>query len=113
MRERKPKEIKKEVVEKPALKEEAKTRTLEEIVATMSPFEKAILWAIGTGNYNASDIYVEGNKKLKEMGCSTRHYSEFKKKFYEFAKLPPEGKGLIEFTKRGRSFAIGFLNGEK
>ena len=101
---RKPKEIEKEVIEKPALKEEAKTRTLEEIIATMIPFEKAILWAIGTGNYNASDIYEEGNKKLKDMGASTRHYSEFKKKFYEFAKLPPEGKGLIEFTKRGKSF---------
>ena len=93
LRKRKPKEIEKEAVEKPALKEEAKIRTLEEIIATMTPFEKAILWAIGTGNYNASDIYEKGNKKLKEMGCSTRHYSEFKKKFYEFAKLPPEGKG--------------------
>jgi hypothetical protein len=28
--------------------------------------EKTILWAIGVGNYNSRDIYVEGNKKLKE-----------------------------------------------
>ncbi|RLI92285.1 MAG: hypothetical protein DRO65_00220 [Candidatus Altiarchaeales archaeon] len=41
---------------------------------------------------------------MKEWGCSTRHYRDFKKKFYEFAKLLPEGKGLIEFTKLGRSF---------
>ena len=41
---------------------------------------------------------------MKEWGCSTRHYRDFKKKFYEFAKLPPEGKGLIEFAKLGRSF---------
>jgi hypothetical protein len=102
--ERKPKEFKK-VVEKPIPKEEEKRPTnLEEIIATMTPFEKSILWAVGTGNYLASDIYEEGNKKLKEWGCSTRHYKQFKKKFYEFAKLPPEGKGLVEFTKRGRSF---------
>jgi hypothetical protein len=102
--ERKPKEIKK--VEKKPIpkKEEEKPINLEEIIATMTPFEKSILWAVGTGNYLASDIYEEGNKKLKEWGCSTRHYKEFKKKFYEFAKLPPEGKGLVEFTKRGRSF---------
>jgi hypothetical protein len=102
--ERKPKEVKK-VVEKPIPKEEEeKPINLEEIIATMTPFEKSILWAVGTGNYLASDIYEEGNKKLKEWGCSTRHYKEFKKKFYEFAKLPPKGKGLVEFTKRGRSF---------
>jgi hypothetical protein len=102
--ERKPKEVRK-VVEKPIPKEEEeKPTTLEEIIATMTPFEKSILWAVGTGNYLASDIYEEGNRKLKEWGCSTRHYKEFKKKFYEFAKLPPEGKGLVEFTKRGRSF---------
>jgi hypothetical protein len=102
--ERKPKEVKK-VVEKPILKEEEEKPTnLEEIIATMTPFEKSILWAVGTGNYLASDIYEEGNRKLKEWGCSTRHYKEFKKKFYEFAKLPPKGKGLVEFTKRGRSF---------
>jgi|Deesub1362B_J571_1020462.scaffolds.fasta_scaffold00067_45 hypothetical protein len=83
---------------------EEKPRTLEEIIASMPPIEKAILWAIGTGNYNASEIFEEGNKKLKAMGYSTAHYSEFKKKFYEMAKLPPEGKGLIEFTKKGRSF---------
>ncbi|MEA2090502.1 MAG: hypothetical protein U9O89_07100 [Thermoproteota archaeon] len=70
----------------------------------MSSVERAILWAIGTGNYFASDIYQVGNKKLKDMGCSTRHYSKFKKKFYELTKLPSEGKGLVEFTKRGRSF---------
>jgi len=45
---------------------------------------------------------------LKEWGCSTRHYRDFKKKFYEFAKLPPEGKGLIEFTKLGRSLCYWF-----
>lgn len=33
----------------------------------------------------------KGNKKLKEWGCSTRKYSEFKRKFYELAKLPKEG----------------------
>jgi len=71
----------------------------------MTPLEKAILWAIGVGNYTSADIYEEANKKLKEWGCSTRKYSEFKKKLYEFAKLPKEGgKGLIEFTKLGRSF---------
>lgn len=31
-------------------------------------------------------------------------YAEFKKKFYEFSKKPSEGKGLVEFVKRGRSF---------
>jgi hypothetical protein len=102
--ERKKKEIKEKVEVKPA-EEEEKLTTLEEIIATMTPLEKAILWAIGVGNYNSADIYEEGNKKLKEWGCSTRKYSEFKKKFYEFAKLPQEGgKGLIEFTKLGRSF---------
>jgi hypothetical protein len=30
-----------------------------------------MLWAIGTGNYQASDIYEEGNKKLKSLGAST------------------------------------------
>jgi hypothetical protein len=105
---RKRKEIVKETIKEPLEKEvaekEEKPKTLEEIVATMTPLEKAILWAIGIGNYFASDIYEVGNKKLKDMGASTRHYSEFKKKFYELAKLPPKGKGLIEFTKRGRSF---------
>jgi hypothetical protein len=91
------------VKEKPA--KEEKLTTLEEIIATMTPLEKAILWAIGVGNYASADIYEEANKKLKEWGCSTRKYSEFKKKLYEFAKLPKEGgKGLIEFTKLGRSF---------
>jgi hypothetical protein len=75
----------------------------------MTPLEKAILWAIGVGNYNSADIYEKGNKKLKEWGCSTRKYSEFKKKFYEFAKIPKEGgKGLIEFAKLGRSFCYWF-----
>jgi hypothetical protein len=99
-----PRETIKEPLEKEIAKKEEKPKTLEEIVATMTPLEKAILWAIGTGNYFASDIYEVGNKKLKDMGASTRHYSEFKKKFYELAKLPPKGKGLVEFTKRGRSF---------
>jgi hypothetical protein len=102
--ERKSKEIKEKIEVKPA-EEEEKLTTLEEIIATMTPLEKAILWAIGVGNYNSADIYEEGNKKLKEWGHSTRKYSEFKKKFYELAKLPQEGgKGLIEFTKLGRSF---------
>jgi len=79
-------------------------RTLEEIIASMEPLEKAILYAIGTGNYTASDIYEAGNKKLKAMGYSTQQYAKFKKKFYEMSKLPPKGKGLIEFTKIGRSF---------
>ena len=106
---------KKEVLEKPELKEEAlqeiveskdknQVRTLEEIIASMTALEKAMLYAIGTGNFLASDIFEEGNKYLKKMGASTRKYAEFKKKFYELSKLPPEGKGLIEFVKRGRSF---------
>jgi hypothetical protein len=99
------KELKEVAVKEKAVEGEEKPRTLEEIIATMTPLEKAILWAIGVGNYNSADIYDEGNKKLKEWGCSTRKYSEFKKEFYEFAKLPQEGgKGLIEFTKLGRSF---------
>ncbi|MEO0242782.1 MAG: hypothetical protein ABIM42_07105, partial [candidate division WOR-3 bacterium] len=104
--ERKPKEAEKKVELKPILEEEKeKLTTLEEIVATMTPFDKAVLWAIGVGNYKASEIYEEGNKKLKEWGCSTKDYSEFKKKLYEFAKLPQEGgKGLIEFMKLGKSF---------
>jgi hypothetical protein len=103
--ERKTKEIKEKVEVKPAEEEGEKPTTLEEIIATLTPLEKAILWAIGVGNYNSADIYEEGNKKLKEWGNSTRKYSEFKKKFYELAKLPNEGgKGLIEFTKLGRSF---------
>jgi hypothetical protein len=102
--ERKAKEVERKVKVKPA-EEEEKLTTLEEIIATLTPLEKAILWAIGVGNYNSADIYEEGNKKLKEWGHSTRKYSEFKKKFYELAKLPQEGgKGLIEFTKLGRSF---------
>jgi hypothetical protein len=101
--ERKPKAVK--VKEKPPEEEKEEMTTLEEIIATLTPLEKAILWAIGVGNYTSADIYEEGNKKLKEWGCSTRKYSEFKKKFYEMAKLPKEGgKGLIEFTKLGRSF---------
>jgi hypothetical protein len=103
--ERKVKEVKEKVEVKPTEEEKEKLTTLEEIVATMTPLEKAILWAIGVGNYNSADIYEEGNKKLKEWGGSTRKYSEFKKKFYEFSKLPQEGgKGLIEFTKLSRSF---------
>jgi hypothetical protein len=93
----------KEIEAKPEPREE-KPRTLEEIIVTMDYLDKAILWAIGTGNYLASDVFEEGNKKLKAMGHSTCHYSEFKKRFYQLSKLPPEGKGLIEFTKRGRSF---------
>jgi len=103
--ERKPKEAEKEVKIEIAEEEKEQLTTLEEIITTMTPFEKSILWAIGVGNYTSSDIYEEANKKLKEWGCSTRKYSEFKKKFYEFSKLPQEGgKGLIEFTKLGRSF---------
>jgi hypothetical protein len=103
--ERKQKEVKEKVEVKPAEEGKEEMTTLEEIIATMTPLEKAILWAIGVGNYTSADIYEEGNKKLKEWGYSTRKYSEFKKKLYEFAKLPKEGgKGLIEFTKLGRSF---------
>jgi hypothetical protein len=104
--ERKPRKVEEEKVEgKTAEEEKEKLTALEEIIATMTPLEKAILWAIGVGNYSSADIYEEGNKKLKEWGCSTRKYDEFKKKLYEFAKLPKEGgKGLIEFTKLGRSF---------
>ncbi len=83
---------------------EKKSRALQEITASLTPLEKAMLWAIGIGNYQASDIFIEANKKLKNLGASTCHYSEFKKEFYELSKLPPEGKGLIEFVKRGRSF---------
>jgi len=43
--------------------------------------KKAILWAIGIGNYNYAEIYEEGNKKLKEWGCSTRKYDESKRSF--------------------------------
>jgi hypothetical protein len=101
--ERKPRKVEEKVEVKPA--EEEKLTALEEIIATMTPLEKAILWAIGVGNYNSADIYEEGNRKLKEWGCSTRKYDEFKKKLYEFVKLPQDGgKGLIEFTKLGRSF---------
>jgi len=60
LRERKPKA--KAKVEKKILREEERPRNLEEIIATLSPFEKAILWAIGTGNYHASDIYEVANK---------------------------------------------------
>jgi hypothetical protein len=103
--ERKPKAVEAKAKEKPPEEEKEELTTLEEIIATLTPLEKAILWAIGVGNYTSADIYEEGNKKLKEWGCSTRKYSEFKKKFYEMAKLPKEGgKGLIEFTKLGRSF---------
>jgi hypothetical protein len=103
--ERKPRKVEEKAEVKTAEEEREKLTALEEIIATMTPLEKAILWAIGVGNYNSADIYEEGNKKLKEWGCSTRKYSEFKKKLYEFAKLPQDGgKGLIEFTKLGRSF---------
>ncbi|VVB84955.1 Type IV secretion-system coupling protein DNA-binding domain protein [uncultured archaeon] len=88
---------------KPKTEEKTKSKTLQEITASLIPLEKAMLWAIGTGNYQASDIFIEANKKLKSLGASTCHYSEFKTKFYELSKLPPEGKGLVEFVKRGRS----------
>lgn len=32
----------------------------------MTPIEKAILYAIGTGNYYASNIFEEANKQLKK-----------------------------------------------
>ncbi len=103
----KPEEItkpKNEVLQGEAPLHEKKLNTLQEITASLTPLEKAMLWAIGTGNYQASDIYEEGNKKLKSLGASTSNYSEFKKKFYELSKIPPEGKGLVEFVKRGKSF---------
>jgi hypothetical protein len=103
--ERKPKTAEAKAREKPPEEEKEELTTLEEIIATLTPLERAILWAIGVGNYTSAEIYEEGNRKLKEWGCSTRKYSEFKKKFYEMAKLPKDGgKGLIEFTKLGRSF---------
>jgi len=83
---------------------EEEITTLEEIIATLTPLEKAILWAIGSGYYRASEIFEYANKKLKEWGASTKHYNDFKKAFYKLAKLPPQGKGLIEFIKRGRGF---------
>lgn len=116
LRERKPlgkkpeveREVKEEVEEVREVEtKEERPRTLEEIIASMTPLEKAMLYAIGTGNFLASDIFEQGNKQLKQlkkMGASTRKYSEFKKKFYELSKKPSEGKGLIEFIKRGRSF---------
>ena len=97
-------EIEETVQEIVESKDKNQVRTLEEIIASMTALEKAMLYAIGTGNFLASDIFEEGNKYLKKMGASTRKYAEFKKKFYELSKLPPEGKGLIEFVKRGRSF---------
>ncbi len=82
---------------------ETKATTLEEITATLTPLEKAILWSIGIGNYQASDIYEESNKKLKSLGeTSINNYSELKNEFYTLAKPPPQGKGLIEFSKRGK-----------
>ncbi len=78
---------------------------LEEITASLIPLEKAMLWAIGTGNYQAHDIYEEANKKLKSLGAaSINNYSELKNKFYDLTKLPPQGKGLVEFAKRGKGF---------
>lgn len=104
LKRRKKKEAKIEPEKIEEKKAEEGPRTLEEIIASMEPLEKAILYAIGTGNYLSSDIYEAGNKKLKAMGYSTQQYAKFKKKFYEMSKLPPQGKGLIEFTKIGRSF---------
>ncbi len=83
--------------------EQPEAITLEEITATLTPLEKAMIWAIGTGNYQASDIYEEGNKRLKEWAAPTKDYSEFKNNFYTLSKHPPEGKGLIEFSKRGKN----------
>ncbi len=82
-----------------------KAITLEEIIASLTPLEKAMLWAIGTGNYQTSDIYEEANKKLKSLGAaSINNFSELKNKFYDLTRLPPRGKGLVEFSKRGRGF---------
>ncbi|MFZ3168279.1 MAG: type IV secretion system DNA-binding domain-containing protein [Candidatus Methanoperedens sp.] len=97
-------EVKAEIPQSETRPELKKSKAFEEITASLTPLEKAMLWAIGTGNYLASEIYEEANKKLKSLGASTSNYSEFKKKFYELSKLPPEGKGLIEFVKRGKSF---------
>ncbi len=63
--ERKPREFK-EAVERPLPREGERPRNPGEIVAAITPFDKAILWTIGTGNYLASEIYEEVNKKLKE-----------------------------------------------
>ncbi|MEM3573038.1 MAG: hypothetical protein QXJ62_02255 [Nitrososphaeria archaeon] len=52
----------------------------------------------------AKEAFETSGIEVKAVKLS-REYSEFKKKFYEFAKLPQEGgKGLIEFTKLGKSF---------
>ncbi len=83
---------------------ETKTTTLEEITATLTPLEKAVLWAIGAGNYSASDIYEETLNKIKSFGGSKCDYSEFKNNFYTLTKLPPNGKGLVEFSKRGKGY---------
>jgi len=57
--ERKQKEVEKEVKAEIAEEEKEQLTTLEEIIATMTPFEKAILWAIGVGNRY---IYEEASK---------------------------------------------------
>jgi hypothetical protein len=79
-------------------------RTLEEIIASMEPIEEAMLYSIGIGNYLSGEIYQAANERLKEKGISTQDYSQYKDRFYALSKKPPEGKGLTEFTKRGRSF---------
>ena len=56
------KEIEKEP-KKEILPGEEKPRNLAEIIATMTPLEKAVLGAIGIGNYHSSDIFEEANKK--------------------------------------------------
>jgi hypothetical protein len=64
--EREPKVLEAKAKEKPPEEEKEEMTTLEEIIATLTPLEKAILWAIGIGNYTSAEIYEEGNKKLKE-----------------------------------------------
>jgi hypothetical protein len=85
--------------------EDEKKINLEKIVKDLTPLEKAILFAIGTGNYLLTEIYEKTNEKLKEWGYSKRKYEEIKEKLYEFSKLPKDGgKGLIEFMKVGKTF---------
>ncbi len=81
---------------------ETKTTTLEEITATLTPIEKAILWVIGIGNYQATDIYEKAYEKVKSFGGSKIDYTEYRNNLYILAKHPPQGKGLIEFSKRGK-----------
>lgn len=47
----------------------------------MTPFDKAILWAIGIGNYNASEIYEEEIGSLKSGGAQQGNTLNLKRNF--------------------------------